>query len=203
MENGLTAEETEYFLKYICAALTDYLSKSNISLVNLCGDASNILSTLFKSLNIPCFVFNLRDLTHDLLGLHSVILSEIPQISNHGKNFILDVTFRQFCLKDGCQINGCDCIIPPEPGYYLAQDDAGVRFGTKLITDGYFELTEDNFKLYCDAFQYNVNARLHRDSLCGIRSGSEYIHDMWECREKVENYNIDDIFPALIKTKRK
>ena len=113
---------------------------------------------------------------------HSVSIVSIPIDDGRGNvanyKFLLDPTFRQFCLKKNCvekeewSLHGYGA---PHTGYFMqsenlmrlgvSEEEAGKteNIGKYLIERGYLLLTEENARLYMNAFRrasidrYNQN----------------------------------------------
>lgn len=101
--------------------------------------------------------------------------------------FIVDMTFAQFCdISYTPDILGIPGIAAGNPGFYLMDSPAKVEFLKQLITKGYFEATEENMKMYLDAFVLaNRNFEFYRNHASastrstGI-SAKEYIKSILE-----------------------
>ena len=116
---------------------------------------------LLEKMNFVKKSFNVGD----VLGkerIHSLECVQIPSLEEGKivkKLFILDPTFRQFCLVEENRIEKfyeeprwVGEISTPHPGYFLNLTDKGRTFANSLISFGYFEVTEENLKIYFDAF---------------------------------------------------
>ena len=82
------------------------------------------------------------------------------------KDYIMDPTFRQFCIEDENQLSIFDektgwsnYMTVPKPGYFFNLTEEGRTFANKLITYGYFVMTPENIKRYFDAFRLYLTPR--------------------------------------------
>jgi len=166
--NGYIKEEDiNNFLNYLI-----YYTRINIcnpaespltfSMKSRCAPAANIIYELCKKMNIEVDKFNIGDMfnTHTI---HELTKISIPTIIDNKKDtiqYILDPTFRQFCLEEENRFHryfeepryGVR-MSTPHPGYFLKLNKKGTEFANNLITYGYFEINEDNIKTYFDAFR--------------------------------------------------
>ena len=69
------------------------------------------------------------------------------------RRFILDPTFVQFCdLQETIDIVGVPGIAGALPGHYLMNTPEQIELLHSLVRNGYFEVTEENLKMYMDCF---------------------------------------------------
>lgn len=123
---------------------------------------------------------------------HSVALVNIPIVDNKGNTELrkvqLDPTFRQFCIRKNCDYSNFFEIdrVAPHPGYFMTSDNL-LKLGVtrenaiktenlckQIIKKGYFYLTEENAKLYGDAF-VRASTRLQFQGSPINMTGKEYI----------------------------
>lgn len=130
--------------------------------------------------------------------LHSVLSVKIPIIDNDGitrcYSFLLDPTFRQFCLKENCSESrfwdekNRVGRVAPHPGYFIQSENLkkfGVseeeaqlteKLGRRIISRGYFLFNEKNAKLYGDLFvRASVRREFQREPI--NKTGREYIEN--------------------------
>lgn len=130
---------------------------------------------------------------------HSVSLVNLPIMDDSGYTqsykFLLDPTFRQFCLKENCNVNKfydsnwlSRGYPAPHPGYFMQADNLlqlGVSaetaqeteaLGQYLISKGYFCLNESTAKLYGDAF-VRASKRIEFQNYPIYMSGNDYINN--------------------------
>lgn len=128
---------------------------------------------------------------------HAVVTTKFP-IQENGKvvmhKILLDPTFRQFCLEEDCKESvywdeekNFEGKIAPRPGYFLTEDylkregtsgegiERANHVAQALISRGYIELTEENAKVYGDAFA-RAGIRYQFRDVKLTMSGKDYIN---------------------------
>ena len=126
---------------------------------------------------------------------HSVSMVSIPIIDNLGNTaeykYLLDPTFRQFCLKENCnedQYREFGNTVAPHPGYFMQANNLqqlGIpediaqkteTLGKLIVSRGYFCLNDENVKLYMDTFRRaSTNKRYQFLEIENNIKGQEYI----------------------------
>lgn len=138
------------------------------SLKGRCSVTANIIEELLKKIGINYLQFNIGYIVHNTT-IHQLIYVKIPTMINGElttKNYILDPTFRQFCLKEENRFERyfeerrywCN-MSTPHPGYFFNLTEEGKNLAEQLIEYGYFEDTDENLKLYCDCFTLYVTPK--------------------------------------------
>lgn len=131
------------------------------SFAGRCSIAQYYLSKLCEKFSFPYVTFNVGD----ILGcepIHALTRVDIPTRLN-GKesfrSFILDPTFRQFCLTEENRYDRYNeeprwgvRKSTPHPGYFFNLTEDGKVFANNLISKGYFEDNDTNLKQYFDPF---------------------------------------------------
>lgn len=221
---GLSPEEAEVFLDWITFNAREYAvgskmkidDKTNVgielhSMTGQCAPTQRINVKLLKKLGLDAKAFNTGDCIKYVQGIeedsvlgskavrHSVAVVNIPIVDNYGYTaeykYLLDPTFRQFCLNENC--NEEKFIdnnwlgkghVAPHPGYFMKADklqNIGISneaaqhtqaLGELIISKGYFYLNEENAKLYGDAF-VRASKRLNAQNIPINMSGKEYINN--------------------------
>lgn len=198
--DGITYNEAIYLLRWIVFVIEENLDLSDPTYTGYCGISSCIAVRLLRKLGLKCFSFNLKNLLNENHNIHSIVLAKIKVIENneiHNKEFIIDPTFRQYCIIERClrsrilKYENTEYKVAPFPGYFLSLTDDGIKFGTLLLNNGFFELNAENFKLYCDAFQLYKNEQNNCFPIYNIRNGKEYISEIKKCKEKIYYYKND------------
>lgn len=211
MRHGLSEKQTIYLLKWIVSRIKHFLDKKDNVITPtykcLCGYAADLAVSLLSYLKINCHEYNIRKMINYPINIHAITLVKFPGIDNHDVEYIIDPTFRQFLIKEECtpphykffDNNSC-MTVGGYPGYYLSLTKDGTEFGTKLLNDGFFKSTEDNWKLYGDAFMqyrnYTTFSGYHTEELL---SGFEYYNRIFECEHKAENYTDIKKLPSELK----
>ncbi len=167
-------------------------SVMDVSMSGQCAIAQGYLAKMLKKLSLPFITFNVGD----VLGctqIHALTQVSIPTLiegESNFKNFILDPTFRQFCLVEENRFERYNeeprwgvRMSTPHPGYFFNLTDAGKAFANNLICFGYFEATDENLKQYFDSFALYITPKEAYDNKALVgkipttdTSGSEYSH---------------------------
>ena len=179
----LSEKEVLYLLKWVVYRVQSFLLPDYPTLEYRCCDAAEMGSALLNSLNINHFKFNMKSIINSTFAIHELILAYLP-IDDCLVKYVIDPTFRQFLVKEYCKPNRLqhykfdnptfeyDRKLPTYPGYYLSLTEEGRKLGTSILNDGFFELNEENMKLYSDAFMKYSSMYISDFCLCG---GEEYI----------------------------
>lgn len=217
---GLTVKETEKFLDWVSFNSRSYAVKdvkdsiTEATMFGQCAPTQNINKIVLSKLGLKVRAFNIADCIgeiqmnqfdknriqngwNSMAIRHSVLLVEIPIINQDGQTqiykFLLDPTFRQFCLKENCCINKFidkndteHRQVAPHPGFFMMKENLkwlGQADGISekaeelcktIIYKGYFHLNEENAKLYGDAF-VRASERLEYQNYPINMTGKDYI----------------------------
>ncbi len=128
-----------------------------------CCRAANINSELLEKMNFKIKQFNIGD----MMGtdpIHELCEVWIPTMINgklEEKRYILDPTFRQFCLKEENRFERYNeeprysvRKATPHPAYFYNLSEEGRSLAKEIIRYGYFEATPENIKRYFDGFYF-------------------------------------------------
>ena len=167
-ENGYVKEENintllNYVSAYsrlsVCGIGTIYAT----SMTGYCFNSALINYELLTKMGFNAKAFNISDVINQENTIHELCIVNIPTLINNeivNKEIILDPTFKQFCIKEGCskeRYNGEKRYsirkATPMPGYFLSLTEEGTQFAKDINYYGYFEKTDTNFKMYCDSFK--------------------------------------------------
>lgn len=147
--------EIKPLLDYVCFMARDmlklkYEDLENESLIGECMNASVLIINILRKLNITGYELNAAELFDTTIG-HSLVLANIPTYDGDIP-YIIDITYRQFCLLSRCNPNRVYHFDYPEifPGYFIDQNIA-----KDLLKNGYLELTSQNAKAYIESFREN------------------------------------------------
>lgn len=220
--DGITSHEAEVLLDWVTFNARNYAVKNGpespmtATMTGQCAPTQRVNVKLLTRMGLDARPFN----TADCIGKtamnaedidrvqrgwsspavrHSVSLVSIPIIDNNGNTamypFLLDPTFRQFCLRENC--NGNKFVdqnwlshghVAPHPGYFMEADNLrqlGVSeetaqktegLGKLIVSRGYFYLSDENAKLYGDTF-VRASERLEFQNRTIYTSGMEYINN--------------------------
>lgn len=244
---GITSQEAEIFLDWVTFNARNYAvrhipeSPITSNMAGQCAPTQRVNSKLLSKIGLNVKTFNTsecignipmneEDKRKVLSGWlssavrHSISLVNIPIIDNNGETqeykFLLDPTFRQFCLKENCASDKFfdenwlnRGYAAPHPGYFMQADNLtqlGVpqdvaqkseSLGKYIVSRGYFYLNEENAKLYADAFQRA--SRKYEFQYEPIEmSGKQYIENFENIPMKILEGN-DDVEYIKLPTERK
>ena len=217
-KDGISMKEAQNFLDWVSFNARNYVvDKTNesilaASMAGQCALTQDINYEIFKKIGLDIRAFNMSNTIGDIpmrkedkeyvtflygknIGVrHAVALVNIPIIDNKNNTklykFQLDPTFRQFCLKENCNIDIFSDeereFVSPDPGYFMMQDTLtklGVEpelaqksenLAKEIIRNGYFLLNEESAKLYGDAF-VRASERLEFQNTKINMTGLDYI----------------------------
>lgn len=207
LSDGITYEEAIYFLHWVISRIEhNYEHIKDFKHGAFCGEAFELAVTILDKLKLDTYGFDMKPIVtgESKVGLHTLTKVRINVQESSGvvsKDFILDPTFGQFCIADRCKLeNGLNTQFQPEPGYFLSLSPEGTVLGTSILNDGFFELNEENFKLYCDAFILSYGKP------CDTRiSEDKYIESIYiyEWKKIYRDYGNDVRTPSEIKNQLK
>lgn len=170
-----------------------------------CAPSASILDLFFRKLGVSCFQFDIGPALGEE-SCHALCMVEIPiykngQVEMH--SYLLDPTFRQFCLKRENRFEnffeapkGAVKKSAPHPGYFLSLSKNGTELANDLITYGYFEATDDHLKAYCDAFSLyflpkeKYENRLAVGKISSTKNNGAYYRETIYNHQKTYNLNL-------------
>ena len=126
----------------------------------------------FDGLNI-CEI-NIPYLFPSIFG-HYIVMVNFESFNGY-KTYIIDPTYRQFCLLSLCNKNRIyHYDLSTAPGYFV-EDMSVIK---ALLKNGYLEINEHNCKVYCDSFVLAKDSFNHKKIVLdsGI-SGKEYVKSL-------------------------
>lgn len=176
--SGIDEEEAEKLLQWVVQnAREGLVGKDDVSVIKemnlagFCGLGQGITGYTLMNMGLYPNISNAYDVFEG--EQHSFVTVEIP-ICMHNKDlqnkfYLVDTTVRQFFLreqriKDDAYIKDkrFGNKVAPLAGYWAIQLPGGAEFAEKLLADGYIELTEENAKIYGDAFVLAAKERSNR-----------------------------------------
>lgn len=171
------------------------------SFVGSCALAQAFYNKILNKMKISVMNINIGDILKTN-PIHEVTCINIPTKINNQRTtklFLLDPTFRQFCLTEENRFERyfeeprwSVRMSTPHPGYFFNLTEQGKKFANQLIRDGYFELTEENLKTYLDPFALYVTpkeAYTNKNSLGKISHTTTTAKEYWQQILKVANKN--------------
>ena len=126
-----------------------------------CAPAAQVADELLTKMGFKVEQFNMGSVVN-APQIHQLCMVYIPTVVNGeavSKKYILDPTFRQFCISEENRFERyfeeprySVNMATPRPGYFMNLNEEGRKLACELITYGYFEITEEKLKRYSDAF---------------------------------------------------
>lgn len=167
----------------------DILDKS---LQGFCGLGQGITANTLKNMQLLPYIVNASPTLAEDTFLHAYVAVDIPIQQNgvvQNKCYLIDTTVRQFFLRTETVNTYEDYIkdkkfgdkVASIPGYWMLKMKNGEQLATKLLSDGFAELSEENAKIYGDAFRLADRKRERstkvptKKELYTNVSGKEYI----------------------------
>jgi hypothetical protein len=186
-----------------------------------CSPTASIINELMSKMGFKVDLFNVGKM-FNTEGIHELSVVHIPVFDGKEvkvKDYLMDPTFRQFCIKEenrferyfeepryGVRMS------TPHPGYFFNLTKKGRDFANNLITYGYFLVTDDNLKQYFDPFRLYLTPKeeYHDDDLGKVSStiltGNYYRDKMiksYEDYKMKSNYEIVTPMERIINKKRR
>ena len=138
------------------------------SFAGRCAVAQSFFDQILDKFGLKNFSFNIGDIV-GTYPIHALTCVEIPTVINgerSSKTFVLDPTFRQFCIAEENRFERYNeeerwgvRMSTPHPGYFFNLTDKGRSFAEGLIHYGFFEVNEDSLKTYFDPFALYVTPK--------------------------------------------
>lgn len=220
-EDGLTKEEAKKLLDWVVYNSRRYAVSSTFEeittagMIGQCGTTQNVNKEVLTKLGLKANPFNISKCirkkpeteedvkkqreywVHDVR--HAIVLVNIPIVQENNKTencqFILDPTFRQFCLKENCNDSKFKTenwvyydAVAPHPGFFMQKEnllklgqcyeyaEASENLCKNIIHNGYFPLNEKTAKLYGDAFT-RASTRLEQQIEPIEMTGIEFVNN--------------------------
>lgn len=196
--NWVTYNARTYAVKNIPLSID--IAITSEPMTTQCWPTQNINVKLLKKLGLNVYPFNMGTCI-DKIGIpmssedsdrvkngwcstavrHSITIVTLPRLMTSGEiqevDFLLDPTFRQFCLTEINQSNlFTDSnwlkkgYVAPRPAFFMDED-----LCKEIIRNGYFWLEPKRAKLYGDAFIHASVRKDYQQKIPDIQ-GSEYIN---------------------------
>lgn len=228
-QEGISYDEAFKFIDWLTYNARNFATRNipesamTAPLTGQCGPTQAVNTTILQKIGLNAIPFNMgrsvgqtpmaeEDIERMNNGwpstnlCHAVTLVKIP-IEYNGTTtmhtYLLDPTFRQFCLKENCNedvywdeekiLKGQ---VAPHPAYFLTEEylnskgesrqkiDQSNYIAQVLINRGYMELTEENAKIYGDAFAKSGIRWQLRDVALNM-TGRDYINEFENNREQL------------------
>lgn len=151
MVDGLTMDEVNKLLEWVVQADRKCLNKDlgdikESSLMGRCGLSQGIVYTILKEMGLEARVSNINPtITGENLGGHAFNSVAIPFKQQDGtyveKNFLIDVTYRQFFVRDKFSVSGrfikdkkFGGKASPMAGYWCTNLPGGEKFAEEILS---------------------------------------------------------------------
>lgn len=147
MGQPLTTEETKIFLDHLVFVVRRDTKITDIKDIDCakCNETSRLVGAFTIFNNCDCDILSFKQIMDIELTHHSNIVS-INTVEGI-KNFLVDLTYIQF-FKDSYILDNLKTMNFKK--YIITNEQ--ITLSKNLIEQGYVEFTEDNFKLYIEAF---------------------------------------------------
>ena len=194
--------DEEEKLRYIIYNVRSKLLIDNVNdpLVDKCSYSSNLVSRCAKELDLnarriiiyPGFTKEHYNL-HYGSGYHAFNIVTI-----NDKNYIVDLTYRQFFLSDRNSLEriGVCSLSNTLPGRFMTMNESRMKTASKILKDGYVEMTDENIKNYFDGFALSYrNATYYEEtddfSFTTVYSPYDYMRFISEEDSQLNHEGID------------
>ena len=161
--------DEEEKLRYIIYNVRSKLLGDNIDapLTDMCSYSSNLLARCANELDLdsrrviiyPGFTKE-HSLLHFGSGYHAFNI-----ITINDKKYIVDLTYRQFFLSDKSSLEriGVCSLFNTLPGKFMTLNESRMETASKILKDGYVEMTDENMKNYFDGFALSFRNATYYD----------------------------------------
>lgn len=197
LKEGISNKEAEIILDWVVYNARVSLNKLgediySTTLMGACGLGQSLTSFPLESMGLDAKTTNVHSCLSPEAGNHAFLVVGFPVKTNTNiveqKNYLVDVTYKQFCLSERCNIGRFysnderfkgKCT--PDPGYFANLSKKGRVVIAKLLKYGYIELSPENAKIYGDSFKlcerglYYYQGNLDSKNFKTNMSGEEYI----------------------------
>lgn len=161
--DGITLEEAKLILDWDIQNARKSLARcekdiKTASLSGTCGLAQGLTLLPLIEANLECTINNVINFPLAKYT-HAFGTVKIPIKDENGITympFLIDASYRQFFTTTECNQGRYyiqNCTSGPTAGYYVCQTSEGIAFATKLLKNGYIELTPENIKIYGNGFE--------------------------------------------------
>lgn len=156
----VTEEDTIKLLDYIVYKARNIMLKNKdfktYSFANQCDLTQSVIGYPLKRMGLSIDVVDTKEALGPKVLQHSILIIHFKTATIQ-KSYLIDITYRQFCLTEYCNKErylkkGEQIIVAPDPGYFMMQNSDCQNIIHTLLKQGYIEWTNENAKLYCDTF---------------------------------------------------
>ena len=212
IESGIEEKEAISLLEWtVQNARESFFRKTKdeeASLLGACGLGQAITGSTLKNMGLSPYIVNADPTLQKYTYRHAFVAVDIPiqQGDNiQNKFYLIDTTFRQFFLRDEVTNSSGDYIkdkkfgnrVASIPGYWMLKIKNGEQLAKNILANGFIELTEENAKIYGDAFTLSDRDRKNstkvptKKELDTEIEGKEYIQNI-KSEQMQEEIDYDD-----------
>lgn len=217
LSEGISEKEAEELLAWVVQNARESIPKGCILKNNIededlqgcCGFAQGITTVTLQNMGLSPKPLNTCRVWGENVANHSIVIVKFPirQCDGSVKNkpYLVDTTYRQFFLVEcGSTVLEENCIIDKKfggkvasrAGYWVLKLTQGEQLAEELLSKGFVELTEENAKLYGDAFilaevKRKKYARVPRNLKTGI-TGKKHVEMMLAAEDEDVDYDFDE-----------
>ncbi len=162
------------------------------SLQGACGLASGVSAFPLEDMGVQCNMPNIGEV-RNIKNRHAFLTAGIPVERNgvvEDKHYLVDATYRQFCVERDPKN------FEDSPGHYLSQSQEGYQMGTDLLKNGYVELTEENARLYVEAFNRNEPVTPVPSSYVGLLHEETRYYNDYD-RDELDKWGMNIALPTV------
>lgn len=150
---------------------------ANISLINECVNACDKINFVCQAIKIPCKIYTIYPAfcsSYNVYGYGGIHQFCIITLGN--REFLIDLTYSQFFTMSENNLNriGVPLLGGCKPGVYMTLDKNRKSFAKKLLHDGWFEVSDDNLKMYFDGFAMSYRNGLYYERQGKIEYKTDY-----------------------------
>lgn len=236
---GLDENEAISLINWIVERDREILEKEDdekiksSSLQGFCGLSQGIVTIFLTNMRLKPRVSNINPtITGEGLGGHAFTSVAIPVKNKDGcvreKNYLIDVTYRQFFIRDEYNVSGrfvkdkrFGNKVAPMAGYWCINLQNGEHFAHEILKNGFVELTPENAKIYGDSFileqqkdieyrdKYKKGATIPFSTVKNLKTGiSEEQYMQWFTDDNRQDYRgidyddgeLEEYYGELMKT---
>lgn len=124
-------------------------------MINLCSTSADLVQQICTENGIKCRTviiypgFSRTPPLYDGYDFHAFNI-----VTMRGYDYIVDLTYRQFFESSSCSLEriGICCLTGTMPGRFMIMNDSRKDTASRLLSDGYVLMADENLKNYFDGF---------------------------------------------------
>ena len=162
----LSKDEIEVVLDFYVGECRRALEKGlgiNINtdpLTNRCDLAQKLIGAALEQAGVIVYPQETHKTIHPEVPGHSFLIA----IFNNDEPYLIDLTYRQFFLKENCDVERLkvyedSIILAPHPGFFASSKKEMMATAHTILERGYVPLTDEHAKHYGDSFYFAKTGR--------------------------------------------